>query len=66
MSGIEKGMLIAVSILLACHDQPSMAADVLNELGLHNADCSQLDDFDKENLTKVQGAKGGRIQLRGL
>lgn len=66
MSELERGMLVAVSILLACHDEPSMAADVLNELGLSNADCSSLDDYDKENLKKVQGEHAGAINLRGL
>ena len=65
MNQWEQGVLMAASVLIACHDQPTMAADVLHELGLSNADCSDLDDFDKENLRKAQGERG-KIKLRGL
>lgn len=57
---------MAVSILIATHDQVVAGADVLRELGLSNADCSKLDDYDKRNLAKVQGELGGQIKLRGL
>lgn len=62
----EQGVLVAVSILIATHDQVVAGADVLRELGLSNADCSKLDDYDKRNLAKVQGELGGTIKLRGL
>ena len=62
----EQGALMAVSLMMACHDQPSIAADVLNEMGLNDADCSGLDEYDKTNLRKVQGELGGRIRLKGL
>ena len=62
----EQGVLMAVSILIATHDQVVAGADVLRELGLSNADCSKLDDYDKRNLAKVQGELGGTIKLRGL
>lgn len=64
LSDMEEGALMAVSILIALHDQPGMAADVVNELGLAAADCSQLDDYDKQNLKKIQGERG--VHLRGL
>ncbi|NTB05873.1 hypothetical protein [Agrobacterium tumefaciens] len=57
---------MAVSILVATHDQVVAGADVLRELGLSNADCSKLDDYDKRNLAKLQGELGGQIKLRGL
>lgn len=57
---------MAVSVLMATHDQPTMAANVLQELGLIKADCSELDEFDKENLRKVQQQSGCRLALRGL
>jgi hypothetical protein len=64
LSDMEQGALMAVSILVALHDQPGIAADVVNELGLASADCSQLDDYDKQNLMQIQGERG--IRLRGL
>lgn len=57
---------MAASVLVALHDQPGMAADVVREFGLHEADCSKLDDFDKRNLRRIQGLKHGNIKLRGL
>lgn len=60
----SEGVLMAASVLVATHDQPTEAATILKELGLADADCSQLDDFDKESLRKVIHERG--ITLRGL
>jgi len=57
---------MAASVLVATHDQPGMAADIIKELGLNDADCSDLDDFDKANLEKVNGQRGAWPRLRGL
>ncbi len=62
----EQGVLMAVSILIATQDQVVAGADVLRELGLSNADCLKLDDYDNRNLVKVQGELGGQIKLRCL
>jgi hypothetical protein len=62
----SEGVLMAVSVLVAMHDQIVAAADVVSELGLSQADCSKLDDFDKQNLRKIQGTLGGKINLLGL
>ncbi len=66
MGDWDCGVLMAVSLLIATHDQPSMAADVLNALGLCDVDCTELGEYDKRNLRKVQGYLQGKIQLRGL
>jgi hypothetical protein len=58
MTEYEQGALMAVSILMATHDQPVMAAD--------DADVSYFDEYDKRNLRRVQGELGGHICLRGL
>lgn len=57
---------MAASVLVSLHDQPGMAADIVREFGLHEADCSKLDNFDKQNLRQIQGLKNGAIKLRGL
>ena len=62
----REGVLMAVSILVAAHDQPTMGGDVLHELGLSDADCSNLDDFDKHNLKKVRDSQRSLKKLRGL
>lgn len=66
LSEFDRGALMAVSLLMATHDQPVIAADVLNAMGLETADCSELDVYDKENLRTVQGELGGHVKLRGL
>lgn len=62
----EEGILMAASVLVSLHDQPGMAADIVSEFGLREADCSRLDSFDKQNLRRIQGLKQGEINLRGL
>lgn len=61
----EQGVLMAAAILVAAHDQPGMAADVLHELGLGRADCSAMDEFDKQYLRKINGQRAN-VKLRGL
>lgn len=60
----KEGVLYAASILVATHDQPTMAATIIREAGLNEADCSSMEDFEKNNLRKIQGERG--IALRGL
>lgn len=62
----EQGVLMAASVLISLHDLCVPAADVVSQLGLANADCSSLDEFDKQNLRKIQGDLSGAIKLRGL
>ncbi|HBG30762.1 MAG TPA: hypothetical protein DDW98_09055 [Gammaproteobacteria bacterium] len=64
LTEFDRGALMAVSVLLGTHDQPTIAADVLGEMGLERADCSDLTEYDKRNLRIVQGERG--IRLRGL
>jgi len=66
LSEFQQGALVAVSLLIGLHDQPVAAADVVSEMGLSDADCAELDDYDKNNLKKIQGERGGTIKLRGL
>ena len=57
---------MVVSILIALHDQPGMAVDVVYELGLAAADCSQLDDYSKQNLEKILGERSIRLRDLGV
>lgn len=66
MTEFEEGALVALSVLNASHDQPSMCADVINSMGLTSADCSNLDDFDKVNLRLIMAQSGGLITFKGL
>lgn len=42
----EHGMLYAAAQEVLLHDEPQVAADVLKQAGLAQADCSKLDDYD--------------------
>lgn len=64
LDSFSQGVLYAASLLVAIHDQPTMAASILREADLNEADCSALDDFEKRNLRRIQGEKA--IALRGL
>jgi len=66
LSEFERGALVAVGMIVRLHDQPLIAAEVLREMGLLNADCSALDDYDKQNLRQVRGELQGAVKLRGL
>lgn len=66
MDDFTHGVLLSVSVLMACHDAPVEAATIIKEMGMATADCSELDAYDKRNLRKVQGELGGMIRLKGL
>lgn len=58
------GILTAAAILQSIHDQPNMAASLLRETCLNFYNCSELDDFDKEHLRKIN--KETDMHLTGL
>lgn len=66
MDDWEKGCLMAVSMFIALYGERMKAASVLNELGLSRADCSELEQYHKNNLRKIHGERDGLIALRGL
>jgi len=58
------GILTAAAIFQSINDQPSMAASILRGTCLNFYDCSELDDFDKEHLRKIN--KETDMHLTGL
>lgn len=64
MTEFEQGVLYAASVLVALHDEPTLAASIVCEAGLESADCTSLDDYEKKHLRKIQGERG--VTLRGL
>ncbi len=46
LTKFEHGVLYAVAQVVRLHDEPQVAADVLKQAGLAQADCSKLDDYD--------------------
>lgn len=65
LNEFDHGALMAVATLVRLHDQPGMAADVLINMGLSDADCSGLDEFDKMTLRRLQGERR-TIKMKGL
>jgi len=64
MTEFEQGVLYAAGLIVKLHNEPVIAASVIREAGLRNADISELDGFDRLNLLKVNGEKG--INFRGV
>lgn len=60
-----RGALIAAGLVARLHGS-GPAASILNEMGLWDADVSDLDGFDRDNLAIAQGELYGKINLRGL
>ena len=60
----QEGVLFAVAMIIETHDQPVIAANVLRAAAMENADCSLMDDMEKENIKAVNLERG--INLNGL
>lgn len=64
MKDFNQGVFFAVAILVDIHNQPTMAKNILIEAGLEDADCSSLDDLEKNALRKLKSSEN--LPLRGL
>ncbi|HBN7797521.1 TPA: hypothetical protein NOE63_006672 [Pseudomonas aeruginosa] len=64
LTKFDHGVLYAAAQVVRLHDEPQVAADVLKQAGLGQADCSKLDEYDKESLRAVNTIPG--IGLTGL
>jgi len=62
LSDFAKGVLYAAAIVQAIAHQPVIAADILREAGLTNADCASLDDYDKQHLRAINQERGINLQ----
>lgn len=60
----EKGILYSAGIIDATHDVSTIARNLLEQAGLHDADCSEMDEYDKGNLRVL--AQKEWLELRGL
>ncbi|AZQ13307.1 hypothetical protein [Shewanella khirikhana] len=58
----QKGVLYAAAWMIEMTDQPGDAAELIISAGLEDADCSSLDDYEKERLREVKKSVG----LKGL
>lgn len=64
LTKFELGVFYAAAQVVRLHDEPQVAADVLKQAGLAQADCSKLDEYDKESLREVNKMSG--MGLTGL
>ncbi|WP_324009758.1 hypothetical protein [Aeromonas dhakensis] len=58
----QKEVFYAAAVLIDLADQPGYATEILSEAGLSGADCSGLDEYEKERLQSVKN----RLGLKGL
>lgn len=66
MNEFQEGVLMALATLNAQFDQPSMCASTIRELGVEGVDCSDLCDFDKDQLRKINENLPEGMKLAGL
>lgn len=58
MTEFEHGFMFAVACLMRLHDNPTIASDIILENGYQNLDISNMDDFDKEEILKLNSELG--------
>ncbi|HAS7809047.1 TPA: hypothetical protein I7551_14145 [Vibrio cholerae] len=56
LNQFSQGVIYAAAILVNYHNDCQTAADVLEQAGLLNSDCSSLDDYEKQAMRKLQWA----------
>ncbi|HCE7248666.1 TPA: hypothetical protein NHR53_006674 [Pseudomonas aeruginosa] len=64
LTEFQHGVLYTAAQVQRLHDESVVAADLLKQAGLAQADCSELDAYDKESLREVNTVSG--MALTGL
>lgn len=64
LSEYEQGVFYAAAIVIAVHNEPTIAATIIVNAGYQNHDVSDLDDYEKNELKKINNLDG--INLQGL
>lgn len=64
LSEYEQGVFYGAAIVIAVHDEPTIAATIITNAGYENHDVSGLDDYEKKELRKINEQHG--INLKGL
>ena len=50
MDEFTKGVLMSISVMYSLHRNGVECKDLAKNMGVIGADCSELDDFDKDSL----------------
>ena len=58
------GVFYAVALLTRLHGEHGMAASVLKEAGMETVNCTDFDEFEKEQLRIINNENG--MELAGL
>lgn len=53
MTEFEQGVFYSAAIIVNTHGSTIIACDLLREAGLFNSDISELDDYEKNALKKL-------------
>ena len=66
MNQFQEGIFYSASLLVTFLDQPTYAADILEQSGLSEFDISVLDDTEKNSMLKLMEQEPNRIKLTGF
>lgn len=58
MTEFEHGFMFAIACIMRLHDNPTIASDVILENGYQHLDISDMDNFDKEEILKLNSEPG--------
>lgn len=59
----EEGVMYAAALLVRVHDLPTIAANVLREAGLMDANVHKLDDYERESLRELNRENGVNLKF---
>ena len=59
----ERGIFYAAYLICELHDEPTVAADVIREANLQDADISGLDDSERDVLMPLNRSE--KLSLKG-
>lgn len=66
MDKFTEGALMALATLNRLCDEPTACASVIRALDLEGTDCSEMDDYDKASLIKINDNLPDSDRLKGL
>jgi len=64
MSEFERGIFYAAYLICELHDHQTIAADVIREANLENADISGLDDCEKDMLLELNKSEHLNLKVK--
>lgn len=66
MDKFTEGALMALATLNRLHDEPTLCASAVRAMDLEGTDCSDMDEYDKASLIKINENLPDGEKLIGL